>query len=214
MKQLEGFQGHDIRETLVDFTINRELTEVEIQEVIKYCRHDVHETMHIFSENISEFESQLELLKMFNLPLRNISKTKAQLSAVILEAKQPKVQRNDEFDFQFPPTLNINKYTEVLNFYKENKDYGKVLEVDVAGVPHLFAWGGLHGARNNYIDTGYFIDVASYYPDLMIEYDYLSRNVKNKAKFREIRDTRLKYKVKKDKRQAPLKIVINGSMEP
>ncbi|MBU5214994.1 hypothetical protein [Heyndrickxia oleronia] len=213
LKQLEGFQGHDIRESSVDFTIDRELTEEEIEEVIKYCRHDVHETMHIFTANISEFESQVELLKMFNLPIRNISKTKAQLSAVILEAKQPKVPRNDEFDFVFPPTLQINKYTEVLDFYKENRDYDKVLDIDIAGVPHLFAWGGLHGARTNYYGTGFFIniDVASYYPALMIEYGYLSRNVKNPDKFREIRDTRLKYKAAKDKRQAPLKIVINGT---
>lgn len=213
LKQLEGFMGHDIRESSVNFNIERPLTEKEIQEVIKYCRHDVHETMYIFTENISEFESQIELLKMFNLPLRNISKTKAQLSAEILEAKQPKVPRNDEFDFSFPPTLAITRYTEVLRFYEENKDYNKVLEIDVAGVPHLFAWGGLHGARSNYYGEGYFIniDVASYYPALMIEYGYLSRNVKNPDKFREIRDTRLKYKAAKDKRQAPLKIVINGT---
>ncbi|PEA97928.1 hypothetical protein CON66_00100 [Bacillus cereus] len=213
LKQLEGFQGHDIRETSVSFNIRRELTEEEIEEVIKYCRHDVHETMHIFMETITEFESQVELLKMFNLPLRNISKTKAQLSAFILDAKQPAVPREDEFDFIFPDTLQINKYTEVLDFYKENKDYNKVLELNVAGVPHLFAWGGLHGARNNYYGEGYFlnIDVESYYPALMIEYDYLSRNVKDPVKFREIRDTRLKYKAAKDKRQAPLKIVINGT---
>ncbi|HDR7000658.1 TPA: hypothetical protein QCW13_004001 [Bacillus cereus] len=213
LKQLEGFQGHDIRETSVSFNIRRELTEEEIEEVIKYCRHDVHETMHIFMETITEFESQVELLKMFNLPLRNISKTKAQLSAFILDAKQPAVPRDDEFDFIFPDTLQINKYTEVLDFYKENKDYNKVFELNVAGVPHLFAWGGLHGARNNYYGEGYFlnIDVESYYPALMIEYDYLSRNVKDPVKFREIRDTRLKYKAAKDKRQAPLKIVINGT---
>lgn len=213
LKQLEGFMGHDIRETQVSFDTDRKLTPEEVKEVIKYCRHDVHETMHIFTENISEFESQIELLKMFELPLKHISKTKAQLSAVILDAKQPRTPRNDEFDFQFPPTLRIEKYTEVLDFYKENKDYNKVLDIDVAGVHHLFAWGGLHGARSNYSGTGYFIniDVASYYPALMIEYGYLSRNVSNPDKFREIRDTRLKYKAAKDKRQAPLKIVINGT---
>lgn len=213
LKQLEGFQGHNIKESSVSFDIKRELTEKEIDEVIKYCRHDVHETMHIFMENIEEFQSQMELLKMFNLPLKNISKTKAQLSAVILEARQPRIPRNDEFDFSFPPTMRVEKYKEVLDFYKENRDYDKVLEIEVAGVPHVFAWGGLHGARDNYISEGYFInvDVASYYPALMIEYDYLSRNVKNKAKFKEIRDTRLKYKAVKDKREKPLKIVINGT---
>lgn len=213
LKQLEGFQGHDIRETSVSFNIDRALSDAEIQEVIKYCRHDVHETIHIFMETISEFESQVELLKMFKLPLRNISKSKAQLSAFILDAKQPKIPRDDEFDYSFPPTLQINKYTEVLDFYKENKTYDEVLNIDIADVPHIFAWGGIHGARNNYYGEGYYllIDVASYYPALMIEYNYLSRNVKDPSKFKEIRDTRLKYKMIKDKRQAPLKIVINGT---
>ncbi|WP_066316887.1 DNA polymerase [Bacillus sp. FJAT-29814] len=213
LKQLEGFLGHDIRESTVDFTIDRPLTEAEIEEVIKYCRHDVHETMHIFMEKIEEFQSQMELLKMFNLPLKHISKTKAQLGAVILEAKQPQTPRNDEFDISFPPTLRVYKYNEVLEFYWENRDYNKFLEMNIAGVPTVFAWGGLHGARRNYYDTGHFIniDVASYYPAMMIEYDYLSRNVKNPEKFRQIRDTRLKYKSVKDKREKPLKIVINGA---
>ncbi|RHW37302.1 hypothetical protein D1B31_16175 [Neobacillus notoginsengisoli] len=213
LKQLEGFMGHDIRESSVSFDTDRPLTKAEIEETIKYCRHDVHETMHIFMENIAEFQSQMELLKMFNLSLRYISKTKAQLAAVILEAKRPKIPRNDEFDISFPNTLWISKYKEVTQFYWENRDYSKFLELDIAGVPTVFAWGGLHGARRNYYETGHFIniDVASYYPALMIEYDYLSRNVKNPEKFRQIRDTRLKYKAAEDKREAPLKIVINSA---
>lgn len=213
LKQLEGFQGHDIQESKVSFNIERELTDDEIIEVIKYCRHDVHETIHIFIETISEFESHMELLKMFNMPMKFISKTKVQLSAKILEAKQPDVEREDEFDISFPPTMAIQKYTRVVDFYEQNKDYKKFLDTEIAGVNHIFAWGGLHGARPNYVGTGHFlnIDVASYYPALMIEYDYLSRNVKDPKKFTEIRDKRLEYKAAKDKRQAPLKIVINGT---
>lgn len=213
LKQLEGFMGHDIRETSVSFDTDRKLTSEEIQEVINYCRHDVQETMHIFAENINEFTSQIELLKMFKLPMRHISKTKAQLSAIILNARQPKIPRNDEFNYSFPSTLRINKYTEVLKFYKENKDYDKTLDIKIAGVPHIFAWGGIHGAIQNYYGEGNYllIDVASYYPALMIEYDYLSRNVKNPAKFKEIRDTRIEYKKQKDEREAPLKIVINST---
>ena len=217
LKQLEGFMGHDIRETTVSFDTMRKLTDEEIKEVIKYCRHDVRETMHIFAENIHEFTSQLELLKMFNLPMRYISKTKAQLSAIILEAEQPKFEREDEFNLSFPPTLRINKYTHILKFYEQVKHaknpYDEFLETDIAGIPHIFAWGGIHGARRNYYGEGDYllIDVASYYPALMIEYSYLSRNVKNPKKFKEIRDRRLKYKAKKDKREAPLKIVINGT---
>lgn len=213
LKQLEGFQGHDIRESTVGFDIDRPLTDEEIEDVIHYCRHDVHETIHLFMETYEEFQSQMELLKMFKMPLKYVSKTKVQLSAMILEAKQPAVPREDEFNFSFPPTMAITKYRDVVNFYERTKDYDQVYTTDIAGVKHIFAWGGLHGAIPNYYGEGYFlnIDVESYYPALMIEYDYLSRNVKNPDKFREIRDTRVKYKLAKDKRQGVLKIVINGT---
>lgn len=213
LKQLEGFMGHDIQETSVSFDTMRKLTDTEMEEVIKYCRHDVQETMHIFMENVHEFKSQIELLKMFDLPLRHISKTKVQLSAMILNARQPDEPREDEFNLSFPPTLRVEKYTHVPKFYVENKGYDKSLETEIAGVPHIFAWGGIHGARRNYYGEGDYllIDVASYYPALMIEYDYLSRNVKDPSKFREIRDTRINYKMQGDKREAPLKIVINGT---
>ncbi|MGM9986341.1 MAG: hypothetical protein ACI35O_03840 [Bacillaceae bacterium] len=49
------------------------------------------------------------------------------------------------------------------------------------------------------------------YPSLMIEYGYISRNVKNPNKFKEIRDKRLELKKKKDPRQLPMKIVINAN---
>lgn len=136
---------------------------------------------------------------------------------MILDAKQPKIPRKDDFDLSFPPTLKINKNSEVLDFYKAvqhyDEPYSEALNIEVAGVPHIFAWGGIHGARNNYYGEGNYllIDVASYYPALMIEYNYLSRNVKNPNKFKEIRDTRIQYKQIKDIREAPLKIVINGT---
>jgi DNA polymerase len=82
----------------------------------------------------------------------------------------------------------------------------------VAGVPHVFGWGGVHGAREKYKGHGYFInmDVASLYPSLMIHYNLLSRSC-NPEKFKYIVDTRLKYKREKNPLQAPLKIVINGT---
>lgn len=213
LKQLEGFMGNMIKESDIDFNIDRKLTEEELKEVIKYCKHDVQQTMKVFMNRKSEFESQMQLIKTFNLPLSYISKTKVQLSAVILEAN--KIERNDEFDIEIPNTLKVNKYKEIVDWYKNpiNRDYSKELVKEVAGVEHIFAWGGLHGAIPNYIDEGKFlnIDVASYYPALMIEYGYGSRNMANPDKFREIRDLRLKYKAEKNPLQAPLKIVINGT---
>lgn len=213
LKQLEGFMGNMIKESDVDFTINRKLTDDEIEEVVRYCRHDVEQTIKVFIQRKSEFESVMSLIKTFKLPLNYISKTKVQLSAIILGAR--KTLRDDEFDIQFPNTLKIDKYKDIYNWYKNpiNRDYTKELRVDVAGVEHIFAWGGLHGAIPNYISEGKFlnIDVASYYPSLMIEYDWLSRNVPDSSKYSEIRDKRLAYKKEHNPLQAPYKIVLNGT---
>ncbi|KEI81170.1 DNA polymerase domain-containing protein [Clostridium botulinum] len=214
LKQLEGFMGNDIRETTVSFNIDRKLTEEELQEVIYYCNHDVEQTMEVFINRIEEFEAHMGLIKNFKLPLKYISKTKAQLSAIILGAN--KQDHSDEFDITIVPTIKINKYREILNWYKNplNRDYKKSLEIEVAEVSHIFGWGGLHGARDKYQDEGIFInsDVGSFYPSLMIQYDFLSRNVRDKSKFKEIYDYRMKLKKEgKKKEQQPYKIVLNST---
>ncbi|MFF3147775.1 hypothetical protein ACFVRU_40185 [Streptomyces sp. NPDC057927] len=52
--------------------------------------------------------------------------------------------------------------------------------------------------------------VYALYPALIILYDLMSRSVDGVDKFKEIRDTRLKYKAEKNPLQAPLKIAINS----
>lgn len=212
LKYFEGSLGNSIEESSIPFDIDRKLTEAEIKETIEYCRHDVEQTIEVFMERISDFNAQLGLLQMFDLPLSEISRTKVQLSARILEAS--KRSYNDEFEIDFPATMRIQKYQSVVDWYKnpENLDYSKSLDIEVAGVPHSFGWGGVHGAIKNYEGEGHFInmDVASLYPSLMINYDLLSRSCKPE-KFKDIVDTRLRYKKEKNPLQAPLKIVINGT---
>lgn len=213
LKTLEGFMGNDIRETSVPFDIERKLTQKEIEETVKYCRHDVEQTMEVWLKNQSDFDAQMGLIKMFDLPLSMISKTKVQLSAVVLGAI--KKQHDDEFEISIPDTLRVEKYSHIVEWYRNpaNRDYAKKLKVDVAGVPHIFAWGGLHGAIDKYSGIGHYLmmDVASLYPSLMIEYGHQSRNISDPTKYREIRDMRLKYKAEKNPLQAPLKIVLNGT---
>lgn len=218
LKELEAFMGHDIRETSVPFDIDRKLTQNEIEETIKYCMHDVKETFEVFLQTSEEFESHIGLIKEFNLPLENISKTKPQLSAMILGASKPTVPRCDEFDIDFASTLQLGKYEWIKKYYsnwaKNVKDYAQMtLETKINGVEHTFGIGGLHGALENYIGEGFFLmaDVESYYSALMIEYDWLSRNVRDKRKYRKIRDERLMMKAKKDPRQKPRKIVLNST---
>lgn len=213
LKSLEGFMGNNIKETSVPFDIDRPLTKAEIEETVKYCRHDVEQTISVFLKRKADFDAQMGLVKMFNLPLKYIGKTKAQLSAAILEAR--KKQHDDEFDIDFPDTLRIEKYKEVVEWYKNqnNRNYSKSLTLTVAGVETQFGWGGIHSARKKYFGTGYFLnmDVASLYPSLMIRYNLHSRNIADPQKFVDIYKTRLKYKAAKNPLQAPLKIVINST---
>ena len=214
LKTLEGFQGNNIKESSVPFNIDRKLTAAELDETLKYCRNDVMETIKVFMQRKEEFDSQMGLLKEFNLPLSCISKTKAQLSAYILGARRQ--ERNDEFDFKIVNTLKLSKYKDIADWYKNplNWDYEKEQVVKVAGIDHTFSYGGLHGSKCNEIIEGFLVnmDVQSYYPSLMIEYGFGSRNCTLFHKYKEIYEKRLKLKHEgKKKEQAPLKIVLNGT---
>jgi hypothetical protein len=219
LKTLESYMGNDIRETSVDFNIDRPLTPDEIKETIKYCTHDVEQTIEVFMNRKSDFDAHMALITTFGLPLSYISKTQVQLTARILNCRR--VDRSDEWDVTFVPTLRLSKYTAVLTWFKRQlqqlKEFGIYskfpLKIDIAGVQHNFGWGGAHGARLKYHGRGLYlhVDVESYYPSLMIKYGFLTRNSETPEKFEEIKEKRVALKrAGKKAEQAPYKIVING----
>lgn len=215
LKTHEAYLGNDICETTVPFDIDRKLTDAEIAETVKYCRHDVEQTIEVFMQRKSEFDARMDLLKMFDLPLVYLGKTDAQLTAIILGAERPAHPRDDEFDIVPLPCLDLGPYDFIRLWYLDpaNQDYSATLDFDIAGCPHKCAWGGLHGAIAQYAGEGYFInvDVESYYPAEMIAHELLSRNVQDPSKFKGIRDHRIELKHAKDPRQKALKLVINGT---
>lgn len=211
LKTLEAFMGHDIRETSVPFDIQRPLTESELASTIEYCKHDVTETMEVFLRRADDYKAHMTLLQSFGMPMRYVSKTKAQLIAKILDA-QPK-SRADEFDLTLPDTLILDRYAYVRDWYlnEDNRSYDMRLDTDVSGVPHTFAWGGVHGALSCYHGVGryFMIDVASLYPSIMIRYGFLSRSMKEPARYEEIYKTNLEMKASKDPRRPAYKLVCN-----
>lgn len=215
LKTHEAYLGNDICETTVPFDIGRKLTNAEIAETVKYCRHDVEQTIEVFMQRKSEFDARMDLLKMFDLPLVYLGKTDAQLTAIILGAERPARPRDDEFDIVPLQCLDLGPYDFIRSWYLDpaNQDYSATLCFDIAGCPHKCAWGGLHGAIAQYAGEGYFInvDVESYYPAEMIAHELLSRNVQDPSKFKDIRDHRIKLKHAKDPRQKALKLVVNGT---
>ena len=215
LKQLEGFMGNNIKETSVPFDLDRELTRPEIVETIKYCMNDVEQTIEVFRKRKTEYDAQMDLINTFHLDIERISSTKAQLSAKIIGCE--KQERDDEFDLQIVPILKLDKYKYVQDWFENprNYNYSNSLETEVCGIPHVFGWGGLHGCPEEPLHIKgrlFHVDVTSYYPSIMIEYDFLTRNCKSKKKFKEIYDKRVELKrAGKKKEQAPYKIVLNGT---
>ena len=214
LKELELFMGEDIRESSVSFDLMRYPNNEEINELTKYCMHDVRMTYKVFKELYFEYEAQLGLIEYFNLDESMFNKTKAQLSAHILQAKKPSYERDDLYDFDIVNTLQLSKYSYVRDWYLSFKTQGsQYLNTDIYGVKADFGVGGLHLARKKYEADDFIVnsDVSSFYPSIMIEYNLLSRNVKNPEKFKEIRDTRFKFKKEKNPIEKSLKIVLNST---
>lgn len=215
LKAHEAFMGNDIRETSAPFDIDRKLTDDEIRETVRYCTHDVEQTIEVFVHRRSEFNARIDLLRLFDLPLSMLSKTDAQLTASILGAQKRNERDADEFDFEIIPEIELGPYRYIADWYRDpdNHRYDSALDFDLAGTPHRCAWGGLHGAKLKYNSEGYFInmDVASYYPAMMIEYGWLSRNVTDPEQFKRMRDMRIEFKAAKDDRHKALKIPLNST---
>ncbi|MBD1379087.1 hypothetical protein IC621_02485 [Bacillus sp. IB182487] len=214
LKTLEGFMGSNIKESSVPFNIDRPLTDEEEKDLIRYCAHDVKETVKVFDIRRAEFDSQLAIIDTFDLSMNQFNKTKAQLAGFTLGAeKHP--HRGDEFDMIVPDTLVLNKYKHVIDWYMnpENHNYKAKLKFHVKDSELILGYGGAHAAIPKYNAEGIILcaDVASLYPSLMIEYGFMSRNVKDKDKYKLIRDERLRLKALKDPRQQPMKIILNST---
>lgn len=216
LKSFEGFMGNDIKETSVPFNIDRKLTPEEIAETVKYCKHDVEQTVQVFLKRAEEFNTMMYFIKHFGLSMDYISKTKAQLAAEILGGNRKGADFDDEFQFPILDCLHLNKYKHIAEWYAnpENHDYSKKQDKQiVAGVEHTFAWGGGHGAKAKYSADGVFliIDVTAYYPSLQKKYHFGYRVMNHPENFEFIHDSNIAYKRKGDKKaRQPFKIMDNA----
>lgn len=217
LKTMEGFLGSNIKETSVPFDINRKLTKAEIEEIIKYCRHDVEQAIKIFLEKIDEFNAMHGIVQAFPdmVSLLNIGDSEARITAKVLGCV--KQDFKDEFDYFFLPCLRLNKYKYVQDWFAEKREealsmnlqncdkYDKKLwyksqnlETVVAGIPHSFGFGGLHGAAATPVHkTGQIlhVDVNNYYPSMLIAWGLVTRAATN-DNYHLVYDTRKSMKAK------------------
>ena len=217
LKTLEGFMGANIKETDVDFRIRRRLTQEEIQQTVKYCRHDVEQTIEVFLKKISEFNAMHGIIQAFPdiVGLSDIGDSEARIAAKVLGCTRRYFE--DEFDFFFLPCLKLKKYKYVQDWFEQKRqealsmglahkdEYLKQtwyksqnLETIVAGIPHTFGFGGLHGAPDKPVHRKgqiLHVDVNNYYPSLLIAWMLVTRAATN-DNFKLVYDTRKTMKKK------------------
>lgn len=230
LKEIEANLGMDIVETPVSFNLDRELTGEELQTVIKYCIHDVETTKKVFSLRKDYFESKFDICKEFNLDKLDVKKTRANLASKVLKCSKDRLpdgvlENADRLNITIVDELRTeNIPNEILNFYKnirqrfkDGESFEKLekekLVYSLCGVEHTFAFGGLHGARENYIYEGNMlnVDVGSYYPSMMINFGFISRASEHPDLYKNLYATRMEYKAKKDNKQQIYKILLNST---
>lgn len=217
LKTMEGFMGSNIKETEVPFDIKRKLTKAEIEQTVKYCRHDVEQTIKVFLETVDVFNAVHGIIQAFpkETSLYDIGDSEARITAKVLECR--KRDFKDEFDFFFLPCLKLKKYKYVQDWFEERRkealamglqDYDKIdkqtwyksqnLDTIVAGIPHSFGFGGLHGAAAKPIHRRgqiLHVDVNNYYPSMLIAWGLVTRAATN-DNFKLVYNTRKSMKKK------------------
>jgi len=218
LKEIEGNLGMDIEESSVSFDLDRPLTEQELEEVVRYCCHDVDAAIRLYHERKDYLQSKASVGEMCGLTAaESMRLTNAKLTAEFLGAEMPLSKWQDQNIYEFPDNLIIAKYPGVIEFFADvDPERKRKLNIEIAGVPHTIAWGGLHGARECYREERTETrrissrDVTSYYPSLMIVNGYMSRNVPDPDEFRRVYERRLAAKKAGDKATADaLKLVLN-----
>lgn len=230
LKEHSAFLGINIKETEVDFDIERELTEEESILNEMYCKNDVLATELRFEQNIGMLVAKATIALYFGLDKTALSMTNANLTAELLGAVKQE-ERGDELDkYELPEGFEIEsdeiKKAFMSGEFEQNEkgNASIALEVNRRDVTEVLGVGGIHGAKESFIYVGDFNarDVGSLYPNTMTLFNYESRNIPEDKKhvFQMLLDERMKAKYS-DKEtidvrgvEIPTKLLINGFKLP
>jgi hypothetical protein len=228
LKAIEGNLNLSIVESSISFDIDRKLNRAELEELIYYCKKDVSATELLYKKRIEYMNAKKMIGEMYGVDIREaMGMTNAKLCARIMNA-EPR-QFNDERDYKIPDQIDQGKIPEpIMKFFSQIWDksipdeelwktsFDFVFETQAGSCPCRFAWGGAHGAKPCFIgesDEERDIenqDVASLYPNSILNFGYVSRTMEDPESYRRLVDTRLDYKHKGDKdKSAALKLPIN-----
>tara|TARA_R110000765_G_scaffold45228_2_gene93451 strand:- start:60 stop:1796 length:1737 start_codon:yes stop_codon:yes gene_type:complete len=214
-----------------------ELSDVQKEEIIKYCFNDIATTKALYSAIRGRSKLRNQLTDKYSQDLR--SKSDAQIAEAIIKSEVgnvKKVKAPDYVKYTFPKFIRRTRLTaEVYDFINERKfelKKGKITlpddmpTVTIGKMIYKFGVGGIHSTESNQEvkPTKNQIladrDVGSYYPAIILELGLYPDGVGKKflKTYKSIFDQRLeaKEKAKTGDKQAALirdgyKIALNGS---
>lgn len=217
LKQIEGNMGKSIKETTVEFDIDRPLTDAEKQEILQYCAYDVESTIAIYKlREESYFQVKDALLKM--LPARSKLKNPRKLntttlSADILLARPLPKWSSIRLPDAVRGTLDVPDAVWSM-WNTANRDNGDELKKNSVTIQKYdcditFGFGGLHGvaSKGKEFRDVMLLDVGSMYPSIVVNLQALGEGTEV---YDGIRQERLKIKKSDPIRANALKLVLNS----
>lgn len=224
LKAIEGHLGMSVEESTVPFDLQRPLTRRELEETIRYCKHDVDATEKLVEIRKDYLKTKVNLGRRASIPdLKALAATNAKLTAMMLRAE--KKEWTDGRDYVYPSALDVSVIPQpILDFFDtihdksipDEKLFKTSFVIDIGGMLCKYAWGGVHGSLVNYHEEAtderviQNRDVSSLYPSLIEIYNYLSRNVPDPELFYAIKRDRIQAKHVGDKQTAKdLKLPLN-----
>lgn len=224
LKAIEAHLGLSIRESRVDFNVNRPLTKEEIKEAIFYCKHDIDCTEILIDIRKDYLKTKANLGKMAGIKIEKaMSLTNAKLTAQMLGAKRK--DWNDGRNYVYPTNLDKSLIpNEIITFFDTIRDmsipddklFKTSFKTVLGDMPCNYAWGGVHGSQSGYYEESTDIriiqnrDVSSLYPTIIEEYQYLSRNVTDPNIYYQMKKDRIAAKHQGDKQLSKdLKLPLN-----
>ena len=213
LKKIEGNLGHSIKETDVDFDIDRVLTAEENRLNIKYNAYDVLETIQVLKMRLDYFESKKKVIKMLPEHLQEKAvqwNTTSIIGQLLKPSKHVRSGRLVSDELMQKVNIDVQTMWKELDTTQDYKFKRKKVLTEEFDCLVEFGWGGLHGAPKRVFEARdvKLLDVNSMYPNILILFDGLGDMT---DKYKDILDYRLKLKKEgKKKEQAPYKLILKN----
>lgn len=217
LKEYESNKGLEIKETDIPFG-KRNLSKVERDLIVSYCIKDVDATETMLDDRFNYVMTKARVSSRFRMnPLIALKMTDPSLASAILVptftppnnvVHQPTYELPSQVADYLQQTIEpalLNTFMDYAHFSQAKKEWlinnndFVIGEGGIHSIHHANTLANKNGNGVLYVEAkaGYVlltIDVKSYYPHLMVNFDYQSRSIPDKTIYPRILETRMKNK--------------------